>query len=134
VIPLSRFVTQLPGLRAPGGLATHDAPAPAWVRLVFRGDIEGIAISLATLGGKRVADAKPWRAGAGVLTLTFKPPKEADLLLVVSHEGAHARDTVWSFDVMIEHGGGRAPALPRGTPKTSRGRSVKRTATRAMRR
>ncbi|HEY8245125.1 MAG TPA: hypothetical protein VII68_16805 [Casimicrobiaceae bacterium] len=111
VIPLSRFVTRVP--RAPGGLATHDAPVPAWVRLVFRNLSDDIAISLCTLAGKRVATAKPVKALPGVLELTFAPPKEADLLVVVSCEGGPSRETKFSFDVSIAFGEGQPPALVR---------------------
>ena len=122
VIPLSRFVTRVP--RAPAGLATHDAPVPAWARLVFRNLSDDLAISLCTLGGKRVADAKPLRALPGALALTFVPPKEADLLLVVSRDGAKSRDATYSFDVSIASGDGRPLPLVRKAPR-GKGRSAR---------
>ena len=125
VLPLSTFVTRLRGLRAPTGLASHDVPPPAWARLVLRNVPEGIAVSLVTLDGKPVASAKPLRGFPGAQTLAFAPPKEADLLLVVSREGAGSRDAEFAFDVSLEHGDGPAPApVQRRTAR--KGRSARR--------
>jgi hypothetical protein len=124
VIPLSRLLTKVPGLRAPTGLWSHDGPAPAWARLVLRGVPDAMKVSLVTLGGKRVANAMPVPKRGGMLTLAFAPPKDADLLVVVSVAGKVARGTTWSLDVAIDHGPGKAPA------PGSRKRSARRAPTR----
>jgi hypothetical protein len=117
VIPLSRFVVSVPGLRAPAGLASHDAPAPAWARLMLRGVPDGMTVALCTLGGKRVAGAKPLPAMPGIHTLTFKPPNEADLLVVVSVAGTSVGKKTWAFDVTIESGDGQPSALTGAMPR-----------------
>ena len=73
-----------------------------------------------TLGGKRVADAKPVDGFPAMLALTFAPPKEADLLVVVSRKGASSPDATYAFDVSIASGAGRPPSLAFGKPRTNR--------------
>jgi hypothetical protein len=123
VIPLSRFVTSVPGLRAPGGLASHDVEAPRRARLVFRNVPDGVAIMLCTLDGKRVAGAKRPGDYRGMLVLDFAP-KADDLLLVVSATGKVPRDATISLDVAID--AGAAPRAPRRVASKRGGRTARR--------
>jgi hypothetical protein len=120
VTPLSRFVARVPGLRAPSGLATHDAPAPKRATLVFRNVAVGVSISLCTMQGKRVAQAKRPGDYHGMLVLDFAPTSD-DLLLVISATGETSRDMRYSFEVASGPG-----AVPRASRRVAPKRKPKK--------
>lgn len=138
VIPLSRFAAGLRGVDLPGALQTHDAPAPAWIRLVLFGLPATMDAMLVTLAGKRVGEARRLAGMPGDAraphALTFAlPARGRDLLLVFSREGAHARDEVLRVRVAGSWGEGRPPALPRSaarTPPPKTARTKRRSANR----
>jgi hypothetical protein len=107
------------GVNLPGCVVNRASPAPAWMRLSFRGVPPRTTIEVLSLKGKVLAKSRPSPFG---LSLTFAPTSGAqDLLLVFRHRGP--RDHAAPIPVRVEGswGEGKPPAIGARRPRIAPG-------------